>query len=212
LDKKELKQKFEDLCDDDSNLVKVFIIERNSDSYSHQIHNILKTYCTHVFPGQPIGHLRGSMQDTLNMSNLNHLEGDFTRYMQLYFDISGVPLDQIPTTFRNIQKQIYFIVQSIEKFSFEKFEVYYKYWTDLKPIKPVFLFFHVKKNSLREDITSLSNFHFCRYNDDKEVDGDDFMNLFSGPNLSSRQNELCKCEPMSFAEAVKKLEECEKEN
>lgn len=206
LDKKELKKKIRSLWLDQSNLVKCFLIERNPDYYATEIHNILKVHCEREFEYEPIGHIRGNVKDHFEIPPKDSLKSHFIHNIRKNFDIPDVPFDEIPTAFKKEYKQVYFVVQSLDNFSYKKFKDYLKLWADLKPMKQLFLFFYLDPHSLTEDIKCLPNYCLCRFNDHENVCGQDFDDLFTGSNSSSRPRELIKCEPMSFSDAVEKLE------
>ena len=213
LDKTNLKNAFKDLCLDKKQKIKVVLIEPNFNAYSFQLHNILHSYYSHEFrqPQSSIkGSMKGSMRDSLNILNKKDREKNFMHCMQKYFGITDVTLAQIPYSFKKREErkpETHFIVQKVTSdFNFSDFNKYYKLWTSLQPEKPVVLFIHVKElPKVSEHSPGLSNYCLCRCHENEQVDGDDFQALFDGKFFEPEYIDLCNCEPMTFAEAVKKL-------
>ena len=63
-----------------------------------------------------------------------------THNIRKNFDIPDVPFDEIPMAFQKEYKLVYFVVQSLDNFSYKNFKGYLKLWADLKPTKQLFLF------------------------------------------------------------------------
>ncbi len=214
LDKKNLKNAFRDLCLNQKQKVKVVLIEPNLNAYSLQLHNILHSYYRHEFrqPQSRIkGSIKGSMDDYLNIVNKKDREKHFMHYMRKYFGITNVALTQIPATFKKKEErkpETHFIVQKvISDFNFSDFNKYYKLWASLQPEKPVVLFIHVKElPKVSEHFPGLSNYCLCRCHEHEQVDGEDFQALFGGKSFEPGYIKLCNCDPMTFADAVEKLQ------
>jgi len=214
LDKNNIKNAFKDLCLDQKQKVKVVLIERNVNACSLQLHNILHSYYRHEFrlPQSRIkGDIKGSMRDRLNIVNKKDREKQFMHYMRKYFGITDVTLSQIPSSFKKKEEkksETHFIVQKvISDFNFSDFNKYYKLWASLQPEKPVVLFIHVKElPKVSEHSPSLSNYYLCRFHEHELVDGEDFEALFDGKSFEPGYIRLCNCDPMTFVDAVEKLQ------
>ena len=201
LDKKTIKQKFRQLWLDKKSFVKVIFIEKNADSFSHYLHNILKTYYERDLLKKPIGAIKGGMSDSPVISDLKELKKDFAFYVENYFGISGVT--------EKMHEETFFIVQSIDNFSYKDFKSYYRLWVKLKPEKPLFLFFHIDPGALRGVEIDIPNYYLCRCEEHEKVNGNDFMTFISDSakeGIFYEDTDICRCEPITFAEAVPKLE------
>ena len=214
LDKKDLKNAFRDLCLDQKQKVKVVLIEPNLNAYSLQLHNILYSYYRHEFrlPQSRIkGSIKGSLDDYLNIVNKKYREKHFMHYMRKYFGITNVTLEQIPSCFKKKEErkpEAHFIVQKVTSdFNFSDFNKYYKLWTNLQPEKTIILFIHLKELP-KESAHSpgLSNYCLCRCHEHEQVVGEDFQALFGGKSFEPGYIKLCNCDPMTFADAVEKLQ------
>jgi hypothetical protein len=210
LDMKIIKQKFRKLWLDKKSFVKVIFIENDEKSFSHFLHNILKTYYERELLHKPIGEIKGKMSDTPDLSDSKQLKIDYSSYIENYFGISNVALSLIPLHFKEqkLHDETHFIVQSIEKFSYDNFKTYYRFWVKLKPEKPLFLFFHLEQNLLDGVVIDLPAYCFYRSKEYEKVNGNDFRTFISDSAQSGifyQNTDICKCEPITFSEAVPKL-------
>jgi len=210
LDKREIKKKFRELWLDKKSFIKVIFIENDEESFSHFLHNILKTYYERELLKMPIGKIKGKMSDSPNISDPKKLKSDYASYIGDYFGIPNVALDLIPLHFKQqkLHNETHFIVQSIETFSYKNFKAYYRLWVQLKPEKPLFLFFHLEPDLLDGVVIDLPNYCFFRCKENEKVNGNDFRKFISDSALSGifyQNTDICKCEPIPFSEAVPKL-------
>lgn len=208
LDKQKMKQDFKRLWYKKTP-VNVFIIERNPEAYSYHLHTILQTFCGREF--DTVCSVKGAPSDHLDIA---YAEDEFVRYMARYFDINVALMQNHEyVQSRILDTQVHFVVQSIDEFSYLNFRKYYELWVALEPREPLFLFFHVKRGTLAEDIEALENYCLCRYHDHEEVDGEAFQDFFSDTKspLKNSNPDICNAAPMTFQKAVQELECCLKE-
>jgi hypothetical protein len=210
LDKREMKKKFKELYRTESKL-KVIFIENNTEALSLRIHDVL--YSFHSVHYGTIGKIKGNPNDDfLDLTHSDSLQDEWTEFVQHIFGIY-VPFHQIPEEFikSGFHKQSHFIVQSVDHFCFENFQVYFNFWTMLKPEQPLFLFFHMKERSFDGD-TPCDHFLVCYHNQNEHVDKLDFKHFFTKYNCYHEDTSLYKCKPMTFRKAVERLQFNEKEN
>jgi hypothetical protein len=207
LDKKVLKEKFKILCRDKSFPIKVLFFENNTEAMSHRVHEILYSYHSSRYPKIIPSSLKGNMNDdVIDLNSESNLQDDWTEFMQKIFGLN-VPFHQIPDEFKKngFHKQPHFVIQSIDKFCFEHFKVYYDFWTTLEPEQSLFLFLHVPGKTLPKDLHGPN--YFVWYDDQYEfVDNTDFTRFFSAFTCYNEDLTLCNCERMTFHDAIEKLQ------
>jgi hypothetical protein len=216
LDKQNLKERFKKLRRD-QNLLKVIFIEYDEEALSSEIHDILFSDYKYYYSSDVTkfkGDIKGdTIHYKLDLSKIDDIEDDWTEFVGGVFELSG-NLVEIKEKFtkENKHKENNFIVQFINNFNVDNFEVYYSLWDSLTLEKPLFLCFHVKENVLPAT-PARSNYLFCHSCIKDMVDHYEFRCFFS--TYKKWYNEdatLCQnsCPPMSYRDAVEKLKFCQK--
>ena len=204
LDKKHLKQQFKMLCRHHEKL-KVIFVEHNIDALSNYIHHILFSVYSHLHPNQPVGKIKGNMnEDILDLERADFIEEDWTEFVQRIFEVSGT-LHEVIDKFNNenLGNQVHFIVLRIDNFNRDHFAQYYAFWQALHLERPLFLFCHVEKIDF-PDNERQQNYLFP---EDESVDCHDFTSFFDQwKDFYKEDLNLCRdCPPITFREAVEKL-------
>jgi len=209
LDKKITKDKFEDLLYAE-NALKVIFIEANANALSQHLPNIL--YLVHSRNDKTLGDVKGDINDDIIFLNkIDNINKKWAGFMQRIFGLSK-QFPQLIEEFKEkgLHKQPHFVIQSVENFDAENFNVYHDLWKRLEPEKPIVLCFYLEPKSL-----SLNSIKFnclcCLGNEDSFVDKTDFTRFFKKfeeyYNEDLSLGDDCR---MTFAEAVIKINECEK--
>ncbi len=219
LDKTDFRYKLRDICSEENMKVKVkvILIEDNIEACSDATHEILKSFIKydHKEFRENLTNIKGGMSYLLRLDNLNHLKNDWTVFVKAVFGISGT-FEQIPMNFRNQgwHKQAHIVVHSVDKFDdecFRNFQMYYDFWTKLNPEQPIFLCIHLPKDTLPRNTEILCNYIFCYSNEYEKVEGMHFRRFLNDHKAFYKNNEkLYLCKSMTFAEALKQLQFCEK--
>lgn len=207
LDMNDLKNKFQILCDERNFKIKVLFFENNTEAMSHRIHEILYSCYLVNNDKTNISSPKGNMNDdVIDLTDKSSLQYKWTLFMKKNFELN-VPFDQIQDEFKKkgLHKQTHFVIQSFDKFFFENFQFYYDFWTALNPEKDLFLFIHVPEESLPKDLQAIN---YLVYHNDKykDVDRLDFVRFFSKYKCYQEDSSLCKCENMTFHDAIEKLQ------
>lgn len=208
LDKKELKFKFKKLCRRHDYPIKVLFIENNTKAKSSLIHEILFSYYPSHFKDSNPSHLKGNMNDPIDLADNDTIKDDWMEFVQSIFGISiNIPFHLIPDEFikKGLHKQTHFVFQSVDRFDFGNLIQYCNLWTTLKPEKSLFLFLHVPEQSMPKDIKS-PNFLVCYNNEYEYVEKTDFTRFFSAYPCYIEDLSLCNCERMTFHDAVEELQ------
>jgi hypothetical protein len=209
LDKKITKDKFEDLLYAE-NALKVIFIEANANALSQHLPDIL--YLVHSRNDKTLGEVKGDINDeVIFLNKIENINNKWASFMQRKFGLSR-QFPQLIEEFKEkgLHKQPHFVIQSVENFDAENFDVYHGLWRLLEPEKPIVLCFYLGSKSL-----SLNSIKFnclcCLSNEESFVDKTDFTRFFKKfeeyYNEDLSLGDDCR---MTFAEAVKKIKECEK--
>lgn len=213
LDKKKFRQKLREICRS-TNPVKVILVESNIAGFSHHIPDMLLTFikADQKNLSKYIAGIKGDMERLLYLDDIDTLHYEWTEFMQSCFDLSR-PYEQISEEFKEkkFNTRSYIIVQRVSSCGdswLDYLKVYSDFWNTLMPERPLFLCFHVPENALPRDDASLTEF-LCCYSDQYDpVEKDDFVSLCKVYPCYKVAEVIFSCEPMSFKDAVEKLQFC----
>ncbi|MEI7695834.1 MAG: hypothetical protein WCI64_09350 [Chlorobium sp.] len=209
LDKKITKDKFQNLLYAE-NALKVIFIEANESALSQHLPDIL--YLVHFRNDKTLGDVKGDINDEIIfLDEIDNINNKWAGFVQRMFGLSK-QFPQLIEEFKEqgLHKQPHFVIQSVENFDAENFDVYHGLWKKLEPEKPIILCFYLTPHSLSSDSVKF-NCLCCSGNEDSFVDKTDFTRFFKKfeefYNDDLNLGDDCR---MTFAEAVKKIKECEK--
>jgi hypothetical protein len=195
--------------------LKILLIEKNNDPYSLELHEILLSYYKRINAknAAAVGSIKNQAGWYLSLDKENTWTNKWIEVMVSEFDgLSGrVTSSSVVEAFneRKLGDSSYFVIQKIERFDAKNFNRYLKLWGRLNLEKPLFLFCYIDENI--SDYTPPAK-HIIKWscNIPDEVTGGDFNDFFDQyKNYYDRTSrfceELCRCNPMSFLEALRCL-------
>jgi hypothetical protein len=214
LDKENFRGRVREICWDRDTLVKVIFIEDNEDAFSDKTDEILRSFLKedHEEIHESLSPPAGQMSHVVNFDNSEKLRASWADFMRKFFRVPPIH-EKIPEELRKTEfyAKSHIIVHSVGKLDstfWDKFQLYYSFWTALCPEQPVFLCLHLPDHSLPRDIEPLPHWILC-YCDQYETVGHlHFSRFFKDYKCYQRDEELCRCNPMPFCDAIKKLRYC----
>ena len=214
LDKRNLKNKFQDLFDV-PDLLKIVILEFDlSDPFSLQVHHILNAYAVDYLSVS--GEVKGDTGNCLLLNNRDNVEKRWCRFVRNNFDLDR----EIPVVdafkISSASKCTFFIIHNIENeegYEQSNFDYYCDLWHSLSLRVPLFLVFYVSEGlfSRFREYDSCSNFLICDCASHRYVEHGDFtLFLANDKYCKYYEKDLTLCDqssgPMLFREAVMKLQ------
>ncbi len=214
LDKENFRDRVREICWDNDTLVKVIFIEDNEDAFSDQMDEILRSFLKedHAEIHEKLSPPAGQMSHVINFDNSEKLRTSWTDFMRKFFRVSPIH-EKISEELRKTEfyAKSHIIVHSVGKLDstfIDNFKLYYSFWAELRPEQPVFLCLYLPEHSLPRDIEPLPHWILC-YCDQYETVGHlHFSRFFKDYKCYQKNEDLCRCTPMCFSEAVKKLHYC----
>lgn len=214
LDKVNFRERVREICWDRDNAVKVIFIEKNEDALSDQMDEILKSFIKedHEEIHKSLSPPEGKMGHIINFDNREKLEKSWADFMRKFFHVPPIH-EKIPGELRktDFYAKSHIIVHSVGKLDSafrDNFQLYYSFWAALEPEHPVFLCLFLEEHSLPRDIEPLPHWVLCYCDQYETVTPYHFSCFFKDNKCYLRDEDLCRCTPMSFSDAVKKLHYC----
>jgi len=216
LDKKNFRERVSEICCDGNNPVKVIFIEHNVDAFSDQMDEILRSFIKedHEEIHESLSPTEGKMSHVINLDNSEKLGASWADFMRKIFHVSPNH-EKIPAELRlntDFYAKSHIIVHSVGKLDSrfqENFKLYYNFWAALCPEHPVFLcLFLPPEHSLPRDVDPLPHWILCYCNEYETVGPYHFTCFFKDYTCYQKDEELRRCDPMPFCDAVKKLHYC----
>ncbi len=216
LDKKHFRERVGDICCDRDNPVKVIFIEHNLDACSDQMDEILRSFIKedHEEIHESLSPTEGKMSHVINLDNSEKLGASWAGFMRKIFRVSPNH-EKIPEELRlntDFYAKSHIIVHSVGQLDsrfIENFKLYYSFWASLCPEHPVFLcLFLPPEHSLPRYVDHLPHWILCYCNEYETVGPYHFTCFFKDYTCYQKDEELCRCDPMPFCDAVKKLRYC----